>query len=122
MNASIVSVSGWVSEDFAHVGKATSDRGGCGTAATEWERLHVGWVAGADATLEVWLRHAATVEALPSATFERVLLLPSDQLPLDLELPMGGAVEVRLELRANARDGAVRVERVGVEWSCGGFG
>ncbi|MCB9657504.1 MAG: hypothetical protein R3B40_06095 [Polyangiales bacterium] len=107
---------------FAPLGVAQHVFTGCGTAATEWERLHVGWVAGADATLEVWLRHAATVEALPSATFERVLLLPSDQLPLDLELPMGGAVEVRLELRANARDGAVRVERVGVEWSCGGFG
>jgi hypothetical protein len=31
-------------------------------------------------------------------------------------------VEVRLVLRTTARDGAPRVERVGLEWRCDDFG
>ena len=37
-------------------------------------------------------------------------------------LPTGGVVEVRLVMRTAARDGAPRVERVGLEWRCDDFG
>jgi hypothetical protein len=113
---------GRLSGVFAPEGVAQHVFTGCGTPETRWDRLHVGWVAGADATLTVELRHAASVSALPQATFEQVLVLPGEDTPLDLSLPAGGAVEVRLVLRATARDGAPRVERVGLEWACGDFG
>lgn len=107
---------------FAPEGTARHVFTGCAGGDTVWERLHVGWVAGADSSLEVWVRHAATEDALPTASFERVLELPGGELPLDLALPMGGVVEVQLVLRAAARDGAPRVERVGLEWLCDDFG
>jgi hypothetical protein len=96
---------------------------GCGADnPTLWDRLHIAWLAGAESSVEVWFRHAASEAQLPAATFERVLELPGGTAPVDLSLPNGGVLEVRLILRTTARDGAPRVERVGIEWRCEDFG
>ncbi|MBK6807421.1 MAG: hypothetical protein IPG81_00680 [Sandaracinaceae bacterium] len=95
---------------------------GCGNELTRWDRLHVSWLAGADSSVEVWLRHATTAAGLAAVSFEQVLLLPGGEVPVDLSLPTGGVVEVRLVMRTAARDGAPRVERVGLEWRCDDFG
>lgn len=95
---------------------------GCGDENTIWDRLHIAWLAGAESSVEVWLRHAASEAGLPAAAFERVLLLPGGTAPVNLSVPNGGVLEVRLILRTAARDGAPRVERVGIEWRCDDFG
>ncbi len=106
----------------ASLGHATHVFEGCSNEETVWERLHLASLPGADARVEVYLRHATSVEGLAASPFALITTLPGGALPQALNLPAGGVVEVRLELHAEARDGAPRVQRVGLEWRCSEFG
>jgi hypothetical protein len=89
---------------------------------TEWLRLHLAADAGVAGTIEVAVRHAATVAELAAVAFVIVGVLPDEAPPFDLDVPDGGVLEVRLTLRTAARDGSPRVRRVGIEWGCPGPG
>jgi streptogramin lyase len=120
-----------LSTEFVREGQATHvflgcDRDGRGSTAssaniaTRWRNVHVASVLGAGASIELALRHAATEDALSSHAFTVLGSLPGDASPFALDLPDGGAVEVRLTLRSPAAIGAPRVARVGLEWNCPG--
>ena len=106
---------------FVPEGAATHVFAGCGAGVdTEWVRLHAVALTTTIGTVDIELRHAADVASLPSATFAPVAALPGTTLPVELALPLGGAVEVRLGLATSAADAAPRVARVGLEWHCPG--
>jgi hypothetical protein len=120
-----------LSTEFVREGQATHVFLGCGrdghdstandsNMATQWRNLHVSSLMGADASIEVALRHAAAEEALSSRAFTVLGSVSGDASPFALDLPDGGAVEVRLTLRSPAAIGAPRVARVGLEWNCPG--
>jgi len=90
--------------------------------ATQWQRLHIAFFRGTAGTVAVALRHAPDRSTLASVAFDTLGTLPEDEAPFALDLPDGGVVEVRLTLSTEARDGAPRVQRVGVEWGCPGPG
>ncbi|MEM9188134.1 MAG: hypothetical protein AAGF12_03100 [Myxococcota bacterium] len=107
--------------NFAGEGSAQHIFTGCADAeATAWERLHLDLDPGANGTVEVSLRHASTVADLEAVTFTLLGTAPGDSPPYEVDLPEGGAVEVRLVLRTDAFDGAPRIRRVGLEWRCPG--
>jgi hypothetical protein len=87
---------------------------------TDWKQLHLGWAAGEGASVVVEARHAEERAALAEAEWQELGVLPVDEPPYALPFPTGGAVEVRLTLRAAGRLGAPRIARVGLEWACAG--
>lgn len=94
---------------------------GCiGGGATQWLALHLSALAGSNGSVEVAARHAAAAASLDAAPWLVLGTFPAEAAPYDLDLPAGGFVEVRLILRTDARDGAPRVSRVGLEWRCPG--
>jgi len=88
---------------------------------TEWMRLHVNVLPGGG-TVEIAVRHAASRELLSGASFTVLGVTPFDEPPFALSFPVGGVVEARLTLARERSDGAPRVERVGLEWTCPGVG
>ncbi|MFW5921629.1 MAG: hypothetical protein ACOCUS_07300, partial [Polyangiales bacterium] len=104
--------------EFAPEGTATHVFEGCDRGGTNWLALHLAARPGLG-TIEVAVRHAESRDAL-GGDFEVVGVIPDDPRPFELDLPEGGVVEVRLVLRNEARDGAPRVDRVGLEWMCPG--
>ncbi len=95
----------------SHVFEGCPDR-------TEWLRIHVAAELRGGGRVQVSARHAATRDGLASAAFVNLGELPDDESPFDLTFPIGGFVEVRLDLSVDDRDGAPRVSRVGLEWGC----
>ena len=87
---------------------------------SDWQRLHVIWTAGVDSEAEFEARHAKTRNGLEDAEFVGLGVLPQDDPPYDVDFPDGGAVEIRLTLRAFSRIGAPRILSVGLEWTCPG--
>ena len=85
---------------------------------TEWLRVHVAAEVRGGGRVVVSARHAATRDALSAASFIVLGELPDDAPPFELSFPVGGVVEVRLDLSVTDRDGAPRVQRVGLEWGC----
>jgi hypothetical protein len=116
--------------EFARSGRASHVFAGCGRegretdavsqAQTQWRSLRVVTLLGAGARVVISVRHAASVEALPSAAYAQLAQLPRDSAPFALQLPAGGAIEVALDLESSYAIGAPRIARVGVEWSCPG--
>ncbi|MBW2462138.1 MAG: hypothetical protein JRH11_10865 [Deltaproteobacteria bacterium] len=106
---------------FGPEGEAAHVFSGClGGGATEWIALHLAAFAGSNGSVEVSVRRASTVPALAAVPWAVLGTFPGDAAPYALDLPLGGFVEVRLVLRTDARDGAPRVTRVGLEWRCPG--
>ena len=93
---------------------------GCGSIDTMWERVHLEGLAGANGSVQVEGRHAARTDALAAASFEELGRFPDASPPYALSFPPGGVVELRLTLTTSARDGAPRVQQVGLEWECPG--
>jgi hypothetical protein len=89
-------------------------------AATTWKRIHIGWLAGEGASVQVEVRRADDVPSLEDEPYVTLGTWPEQEPPYDLDVPDGGALQVRLTLRAKARIGAPRIARVGVEWACPG--
>ena len=108
------------SASHVFLGCSTSIGGASGEVPTRWSALHVAAVVGADSTVEAQVRHAARADQLEAEAFTTAGVLPSDASPFPLELPEGGAVEVRLILRSTSHHGGPRVARVGLEWRCPG--
>ena len=107
--------------EFVPEGRAQRVFGGCGAEVpTRWQRLHVEAVPGTHGTVTIEARHAAEAAALPAASWRAVGLLPGGRAPFDLAVPVGGVLEVRVSLSVEARIGAPRVARIGVEWTCPG--
>ncbi|HEX2675117.1 MAG TPA: hypothetical protein VHM19_00720 [Polyangiales bacterium] len=100
--------------------ESTARDGGTSGRLTRWKAVHLGSVVGPDAELVVAIRHAGDAADLASAPFVTLGSLPKDAQPFPLQLPDGGAVELRLTLRSHAAIGAPRISSVGVEWSCPG--
>lgn len=88
--------------------------------STEWLRVHLVALTGAAGSVEVSIRHAADRAGLAGLPFASLGVTPRDSPPYPLSLPPGGVLELKLRLATTARDGAPRVLRVGVEWSCPG--
>lgn len=94
---------------------------GCGEEVpTEWRNLHVFATPGSNGRVTLEVRHAAQESELEAVPFVRLGSIPEEPAPYSLELPRGGAVEVRLTLEAEGAAGAPRVRRVGLEWRCPG--
>ena len=94
---------------------------GCGNdIETEWERLHLDALAGSSGEIVVEVRHGLDALSLSSASFQVVGRFPSSEGPFELDIPAGGALEVRVTLSTISRDGAPRLRRLGVEWNCPG--
>ena len=93
---------------------------GCADGETTWVQLHVEADVSPGAAVEVAARHAVDRSALAAQAFVAVGQLRDDRSPFPLDFPPRGVVEVQLTLRTEARDGAPRVRRVGLEWSCPG--
>ena len=92
---------------------------GCGDDETMWRAIHLDADLGGGA-VEIFTRHAGSVEGLVSETFTRVGSTADASRPFLLELPPGGVVEVELHLLSRTRRSAPIVRRVGIEWVCGG--
>jgi len=105
---------------FESEGQSSHVFEGCFDGDTEWLRIHVSSLAGASGSVEVSARHAASAAALSTAAWVVLGSFPTDPLPYALDFPDGGVVEVRLVLRTSDRDGAPRVQRLGLEWFCPG--
>ena len=103
---------------FAPMGQTSERFDGCGSDETEWVAVHLAARYGVAGHIDVEARHAAREDALDGATFELVGTRSSDDGPLPLDFPSGGAVELRITLRTDASDGAPVLERVGLEWRC----
>lgn len=96
---------------------------GCGAGVdTAWRRLHVDTRVGGPGTVTIAVRQAADRAGLAAVEPMVVARLPADADPVPLDVPDGGVLEVSLTLETPDRDGAPRVDRVGVEWGCGGLG
>jgi DNA-binding beta-propeller fold protein YncE len=87
---------------------------------TEWLRLHLQFLPGTAGEVAVAVRHAERRDSLAEQDFVALGRVPDTAPPFELDLPPGGVVEVRLTLRTEARRGAPRVGRVGLEWNCPG--
>ena len=97
--------------------------GGCADGgATEWVALHVSAAIGATGSIELSVRHGADEEAIERAVFTPAGMIPPDASPLPLTIAAGGILDLRVTLRTAARDGAPRLDRVGVQWRCPGPG
>ena len=92
---------------------------GCGDDETVWRALHLDADLGGG-VIELFVRHAASVDALSGETFTPLGSTATDTAPFPLSLPQGGVLEVQLRLVAPSRRSAPVVRRVGVEWGCGG--
>lgn len=92
---------------------------GCGDDETMWRAVHLDADLGGG-VVEVFMRHAATLEALDRETFTRVGSTATASEPFALSLPQGGVLEVELHLTSRTRRSAPIVRRVGLEWTCGG--
>ena len=92
---------------------------GCGDDETMWRAIHLDADLGGG-TIEVFARHASSVDGLAVETFTLVGSTASASPPFVLELAPGGVVEVELHLIARSRRSAPIVRRVGIEWVCGG--
>ncbi len=99
-------------------GVTTQVFSGCG-AMTDWRRVHLAAVFGVGSSVLIEARHAASEAAL-TGDFTRIGVAPEGDSPFPLSFPMGGVLEVRLTLETEAFDGAPLIDRVGVEWLCGG--
>jgi streptogramin lyase len=104
--------------EFAKVGRAQHVFEGCAGSTTTWEALHIEWSGGASASTSIEARRAQSRELLDSAAFVSIGRLPEQQPPYPLDFEQGGVVQVRVTLRADARLGAPRIGRVGVQWRC----
>jgi hypothetical protein len=94
---------------------------GCGAdQPTRWLDVHAAASAGSMGRVVVEARHAGRVEDLAAAAFEPLGVVPDEPAPWALDLPEGGALEIRLTLEVDGRAGAPRVRRIGVEWRCPG--
>lgn len=94
---------------------------GCGAGvATRWRSVHVGGDVGTHGRIAVAVRHADDAAGLAEAAWIELGAVPDDAQPFALELPEGGAIEVRITLSVSASLGAPRLSRVGVEWGCPG--
>lgn len=101
--------------------QATRVFDGCGSLGdTAWLTIHVAADPGTYGRVLVEARHAASRDALSSATWVQLGEIPGMPSPYALSFPEGGAVEVRLTLEVDGLAGAPRVRRVGVEWRCPG--
>ena len=108
---------------FVPEASATHVFDGCARGGTAWRRIHVASFAGSGGRVRVEARHASDASMLASAPWRVLGVVPDDLSPYSLApdaFPEGGVVEVRLTLSTTQRDGAPRVERVGVEWRCPG--
>jgi len=92
---------------------------GCGDDETMWRALHLDADLGGG-TVEIFARHASTLEGLVTETFLLVGSTASASSPFALELAPGGVIEVEIRLLARTRRSAPIVRRVGLEWVCGG--
>ena len=95
---------------------------GCDDGTTTWRALHTAHLPGADSEVIIEARHAATVEELDAAAFVPLVTLSEREESTPLDFPFGGVLEIRVVLRAGGRDGAPRLQRVGVEWGCSMLG
>ena len=94
---------------------------GCGAdQPTRWLNVHAAASGGSSGRVIVEARHAGRVEDLPGASFAPLGAIPDAPAPWALDLPEGGALELRLTLEVGGRAGAPRVRRIGVEWRCPG--
>jgi streptogramin lyase len=94
---------------------------GCGAElATRWLRVHVAADPGARGRVIVEARHAASEAGLRDAPWTRLGVVPDEPAPWPLDVPEGGALELRVTLEVDGRVGAPRLRRVGVEWQCPG--
>ncbi len=100
--------------------ESTASDAGTAQSITQWKSLHIGALVGPDAQVLIELRHAADTSGLSAAKYETLGELPRDATTLPVELPAGGAIELRLTLRAHGAIGAPRVSNVGLEWTCPG--
>lgn len=90
------------------------------STGTTWKRVHLGWLAGEGASVQVEVRRADDLASLQDEPYVTLGTLPDQPPPYDLDVADGGALQIRLTLRAQARIGAPRIGRVGVEWVCPG--
>lgn len=113
-----------LSDEFAREGTVTHVFAGTCAAAgvgngTGWKAIHLLAEVGAGGSVQVEMRWASSEDGLADASFMTLGTFPdADSFPLDL--PEGGAIEVRITLSASQAIGAPRIERVGVEWACTG--
>ena len=107
---------------FVEEGAQSHVFAGCGFGGTQWLNVHLGASPGATGTILVEARRAENEGQLNGAEFVELGVYPEDPLPYGLDFEEGGVVEVRVTLRTSARDGAPRLERLGLEWTCPGPG
>lgn len=93
---------------------------GCADGGTSWHRVHVAAQPGTHGAVQLEVRHADLRADLEDSGWTVLGTLPADEAPFPLELPEGGAIELRVTLRVNGSVGLPRVARVGVEWACPG--
>lgn len=98
---------------------------GCGSLdPTRWQRVHTVADLGNGGELAIAIRQAEDEAGLAEAEWIEVGLAEGGRDSLELlgptSVPNGGVVELRITLRSASRDGAPRVDQVGVEWLCEG--
>ncbi len=103
-----------VFEGECNSGGGTADNG------TLWKAVRLLAQVGAGGSVEVAVRWAEERGQLAATSFNVVGVYPDDGVALPLRLPEGGTIEVQLTLRAARANGAPRVARVGIEWTCAG--
>jgi hypothetical protein len=103
---------------FAPSGAASHVFEGCGSQPTHFIAVHVEADTGSSGAVRVDIRRAASEAALADVPFTELGTLSDAPARLPLSVADGGVVEVRVTLTTSAHDGAPRVDRVGLEWSC----
>lgn len=94
---------------------------GCGAdEPTQWLRLHGTLDRGTRGEVELAVRHASSRAALASAAFDIIATFGADAFPVELTLPEGGVVEVRVILRIEGSLGLPRLFGLGLEHRCPG--
>lgn len=106
---------------FAPEGRLSRVFQGCGVGErTRWERLYLTALPGSNGSVRLEARQAATEAQLGTQAFQEAGVFPTSTGPFELSFPEGGVLEVQLVLTTSARDGAPRVQQVGLEWECPG--
>jgi hypothetical protein len=107
---------------YAQEGSVRQRFSGCGVGSpTRWQAVHLRYLGGEGAEIEVAARRANAAAGLGSEPFVVLGVAPADPMPFSLfTFEAGGVLELRLTLRSRAHIGAPQVGQVGVQWVCEG--
>ena len=97
---------------------------GCSSDSTRWQRVHSVADIGLGGELAIAIRWAEDEASLSAAEYVELGLAESGRSSLLIGsvggVQDGGVLQVRITLRAAARDGAPLVREIGVQWICDG--